>query len=357
MEQGGLTTRVIFHNHLMIVGVLANEGFHLYAFDKNDGTLEWETQDFHSRFDPFGIDAIEKKDDKLFLSNGPRLMSIDANTGNELWYAEIENGLNAITLIDNWIYKVIYMPNKTRNYLLRFDINSGQRDTVTSIQLNKYGNGYSPKICMPVKWNHPNGDEILIMQNRTFGWYLDQESKMDLFAYNLTADSMFWYRDSVDSRSSQHKPAIDGDNVYFYGYYHAYCIDPATGDTKWKFNVARDNASVFATSNIVVHNDVFLVKPENDWMFGLDKTNGKEIWSNSSIAPPGDIEVHNNMAYFGSYHLYGVDTKTGEVLIDHSPENGETFINPIGVDPETGLLYTSDTRTIYCFDPEKLRLE
>ena len=209
---------------------------------------------------------------------------------------------------------------------------------------------------MPVKWVHPNGDEILVLQNRTYGWYTDMEHKMDILAWNLTADSMLWYRDRLDGFSSMSRPAIDGDKVYFYGDRHAYCINPLNGETIWKYFIGDGPEDDFNTANILIIDDKLIVKPDNDHMHAVNKETGEMIWRNNETASMPDLlTVHQDTIWFGSGGVLAIDANTGKTLIDQYEASNGSWIFPIAHHPTNGHIYTSDGDYLYCLNPKYMR--
>jgi outer membrane protein assembly factor BamB len=209
---------------------------------------------------------------------------------------------------------------------------------------------------MPVKWVSAAGDELLVMQNRSFGWGSTMESKMDILAWNLTADSMEWYR-NLDGFSSTARPAIEGDKVYFYGDHHAYCINPATGDTRWKYFIGDGPEDDFNTANIIIVKDKLIVKPDNRHMHAVNKHTGSLIWINEEVVSmPYMLTERNDTIWLANAGVFGIDANTGEKVIDDwKGSRSGSWIFPIAFHPTNGLIYTTDGDFLYCLDPKYMK--
>ncbi|NNJ56694.1 MAG: PQQ-binding-like beta-propeller repeat protein, partial [Bacteroidia bacterium] len=306
-------------------------------------------------FNPYEFGGISYLD-KVVFSDGRSFYVIDAETGQILWFHRNENARGYACVIDDYLYKVI---EDTRDWssLFRYDLNTGFEEKLFTINRSEYGNNYSPGLLMPIQWVHPNGNKILVLQNRTYGWYTDGTSKMDILAWNLTADSMLWYRESLDGFSSTARPAIDGDKVYFYGDHHAYCINPLNGETIWKYFIGDGPEDDFNTANILIVDDKLIVKPDNEHIHAVDKETGENIWTNENTeAMPYKLTVHKDTIWFCSAGIFGIDANTGEKLIDDWNNGGNgSWIFPVAHHPINGNIYTSDASYIYCLNPKFMK--
>jgi outer membrane protein assembly factor BamB len=150
----------------LIVGIEKSGGFMIRSYDLETNEIIWENNNMpSSNFWPKRISNIHCKDNILALSSGPRILVLNMDNGKEIWRIELNNGDTWSVLIGDWIYKSDY--NKQLETLYRYNLMTGTREKVLELGLV---DGYSPGIMMPVKWTSPAGDEILVLQNRTFNW-------------------------------------------------------------------------------------------------------------------------------------------------------------------------------------------
>ena len=350
-----LNSTPIYYNETIIVGKKEVSGYMVKARNIENGDSIWQT----SLGNTGGFNPLDERfflyQDKLVLSDGTRSFVMDASNGNLLWKHQSENMTGTSCVIDDYLYKADEVDRNTSS-LYRYDLNTGFEEKLFTINRVDYGRNYSPGLLMPVKWMHPNGDEILVLQNRSYGWFTDMEPKMDILAWNLTADSMLWYRERLDGFSSMSSPAISGDKVYFYGDHHAYCINPSNGETIWKYFIGNGPEDDFNTANVLIIGDKLVVKPDSDDMHVIDKETGKRIWFNGETrAGPGLLIEHKDTIWFSSGWVLGIDANTGKKLIEWDNNDRGSWIFPVAHHPTNGYIYTSDARYLYCLDPRYMK--
>jgi outer membrane protein assembly factor BamB len=356
-EKIDLSSPPIYYKDMIIIGHPSfSGGYWVYSYNALTGDSIWQTKiENTGAFCPLDDEGTFLYKDKVVFSDGHRFFVIDAYNGEILWFKKIDQMRAGSCVIDDYLYKV-KTPDRLSSSLYRYDINSGAEEKLFTINCTEYGSNYSPCLNLPVKWIHPNGNEILIMQNRTFGWFVNNEPKMDILAWDLTADSMLWYVDSLDGYSSMSRPAIDGDKVFFYGYVHAYCIDAATGKTLWSHVDPTDDDGDFITANLLIIDEKFIVKPDGFRMHAVNKETGQHIWTNTETAPmPALMTVHKDTIWFSSGGVVAIDANTGEKLIDWNNDHKGSWIFPVAHHPTKGYIYTSDATYLYCLDPNKMK--
>ena len=363
LSKTGTPSRVLVYRDVAIVGHEVDAGFEVVGLNKLTGDTIWS-----QNINPVGSfwPGDEKEfliyEDKLVLSSGRSYYMLEAATGHVVWGERMEEAENDVTVIDGYLYKSDEI-SKSNSTLFRFDINSGNKEELFTIRKGDYNTEtYSPRLRMPVKWIHPSGDEILVLQNRTFNWagVGQQEpadaSRMDILGYNLTADTMLWYRKGLAKISSVATPVIDGDKVYFYGGSKVHCIHPATGEDIWEFQVGGSNALEFVGSNILLHGDMLIAKPASRAMYALDKETGQQIWySPATMSSPSAMTIVSDTVYFTGYYVNGVDVNTGELVVQYTSPESRGFYNGVGINPDNGYIYASDGVYLYCLDPKKMK--
>lgn len=324
----------------------------VYRLDPETGDEIWVTR-LPSGFTPNFPEQSALVDGKLVLAEGATLYVLDVNTGSVLWNNELLDDLSGyFTVHDGYIYTSTYdWDNKNWSSLCRFELETGKYEFLFKVIRGETNSFYSPDLMMPVLWYHPSGDEILVLQNRSYGWYVNMKPKMDILAFNMTADTMLWYRERLDGFSSMSGPAISGDNVYFYGDHHAYCINPLDGSTRWKFFIGNGPEDDFNTANVLLVDDKLIVKPDNSEIHAVDKETGEHLWSNRESVPmPGLLTEHRDTIWLGSGGIVAVDANTGENIIDWDNYNKGSWIFPILHHPTKGRVFTSDASYMYCLD-------
>ncbi len=213
-EYKSLASNNYIYRNLLIQGTNSvNEEFRVVALTLDSGKVVWKTENLSQGqyFNPFDVEDTYLSGNKLILSHGSKAYVIDVETGQILWQDILSKGYSNICVIDNHVYKT----TQTSQYseLYRYNLYTGQRELLFTLTKAEYGDGrYEPDILMPVKWVDPNGNELLIMHSR--GWN-GNRYRMDIMAWNLTADSMEWYRKSLADWASSSRPVIEDNRVYF----------------------------------------------------------------------------------------------------------------------------------------------
>lgn len=351
-----LATNNFIYKDWIIQGVESTAlGTKISALTLDSGKVIWENTDYKSGIAPNDVEETFVYNNFLILSVSSILMVIDLDNGKTIWRDELEGGAGKCCVIDGYVYKTA-RPALSQSYLYRYDIQTGAKELVMKVFLGDYDDLHKPRLLMPAKWVHPSGDEILIMQNRSFGWGTTGKTKMDVLAWNMTADSMLWYRHGLDDGSSTARPVVDGDKVFFYGKFHAYCLHAATGQTKWAFETFPDDLEGdFNTANILIVKDKLIVKPDSRWIYAVNKESGQLLWHNTNTrAMPGILREHNDTIWFASGAVVAVDANTGEKLIDYYPGAGY-WSNPVMPHPTNGNIYTTDGEFILCMNPKYMK--
>jgi outer membrane protein assembly factor BamB len=367
LQQSGLTSTPHYYNGTMIFGHPAKEknNYLVYCLNPKNGDSLWQTRIVTPyEFDPFDIDNSVMHENIIVLSERKRMFVLNADNGEILWKYEDAHNYKGICIIEGYIYIADLVLRETST-MCRFNISTGDKEALFTIRHGKDqpGGDFTPYLMMPVKWIHPSGDEILVLQNGSYGHDklgLDGMygySKMDLMAYNLTADSILWYRYEVDNFSSTARPAIDGNKVYFYGDRHAYCINPLNGETLWKYFIGNGPEDDFNTANILIIDNKLIVKPDNDAIHAVNKETGELVWYNPTTASmPYMLTYRKDTIWFSSGGVLAIDANTGETLIDQWDNDHQgSWIFPVAFHPTNGNIYTSDASNFYCLDPKKMK--
>lgn len=282
------------------------------------------------------------------------LFVIDLDNGKTVWtYKDpISQSGAGLSIIGNYIYFSISFSR-----LIQFDLKTGTSKTILTLNKSDLDN-YQPRLTAPAYWQHPSGDEILIMGNRSYNGQVAKYDRYDMLAYNLTADTMLWYKKGVAGiRGSISTPLVQNNKVVFYVERNVECVNPLNGEPVWThIRHLADNYSAYKSGNITSLGNIVIAKPDSDYMYGIDINTGNELWSNPNTASmPYTIRIAMDKVWYGSGGVNCIDAKTGKTLIDGwRYQNRGSWINPIAVDEKTGYIYTFADGMIYCLDANML---
>ena len=355
-QNKGLASNNYIYKDLLIQGTSSNEAsYKVVALSLDSGKMIWQSSNFPSYFDAYNPEYVCLIDNKLVLTNRSYIRAINVENGQTLWEDDLEKGDFGVCAINDYVYKTAQTSQYSELY--RYNIQTGERKLVFTLTKADHGDGkFQPILRLPTKWVDVKGNELLIIHTR--GWS-GNSYRMDIMAWNLTADSMEWYRKGLDDWASSSRPVIEDNRVYFFSISKVFCVDAASGNTIWDWEKdPGDNISGFKSANIMLVKDKVIAKPDSYWMYGLDKMTGKRLWANDNTAPmPYLLREHKDTIWFSSGGVFAIDAHTGKTLIDGwDKENRSGFwSNPVVHHPTQGYIYTTDGDYIYCLDPTKMK--
>ncbi len=217
----------------------------------------------------------------------------------------------------------------------------------STILTNVKKGGYRPGIEPPVEWINDKGESLLIFQLRQWN-FNEAKGKVDLYAYNQTTNDYEWIIEDLTptGNSAIHLPLIHNDKVYFLGMRTVSCVDPATGELIWQV----EPGSSFASCLAIVAENMLIANGDNDDLYAFNLDTGTKIWENKNTASTVDNMVYyQGHIYFGSAgdgQLHCIRTSDGqEIWAKDSPNErnySAGFRQGITINPETGILYTTD---------------
>ena len=336
----------------------------VYFWDKNTGDFLFDWDDWINP--TFANIPVQIIDGHIFGSSWHQAFLIDENNGQTIWRSTpISHGepRTAVTLGE------IFHTGRDRSpqnadfaYLTRLAKDSGKRDTLLTIPER---NDYEPGLEPPAGWISSKGDSLLIFVNRSldFGGTLDES--LDVYAYNLTADSIEWslLDFDIDGTSRVGTPLIEDDFVYISGVRTLYCLNAGDGSLVWQRRF-EDDAQGFSEdlfiSAIIKVGHRLVISPTNSNTYCFDAYTGEELWKETdSASSPQNMVHHEGIIYTvgrGDGKIFAFDLETGEHYWREYPPNRKSdsragFYNEIALDPETGYIYADDRFFVLCIKP------
>ncbi len=290
--------------------------------------------------------------------DGSEFKAFDLNNGNIVWTSPYE-GSYKITHFENKIFSSHKMGGTPAlySYLVMADINTGIWDTVYTTDLS---GGFGPNNYPPGVMVNAENDTILYFQNRQYN-YDDSEGKIDLYAFDMTNDSILWIQYDIDpdGNSSVQPPLVYNDKIYFRGNRILFCLDAQNGNMIWQKEMGADEFEDLLSGNTLIADGKVIVKTGGYSLYALNPDSGSEIWVNTDAGPtPSDMIFYNGAVYYGSGGdgmIHVIDIETGEPIIEfESPmENSDVYPNAgfydaVAIDPVSNLLYAADGYFLYC---------
>ena len=337
-----------------------------FSRNMETGTLNWEWNDMELSQVVIS-EAQVQIDNKLILKESNQIFTIDMDSGEKLWNSVPESSGARISNVSDKMYYnhrgfiggATSGIDPDSSILYRSSANNQKWEAVFT--LTKADNdGYAPNILPPTSWIKPNGDTLLLFQNRSFNFPL-HIGKIDFYAYNLAQDSVEWVNEDITSsgNSSIYLPIVYDDKVYFQGSNSIHCFDVLTGEEIWNRHLPGQS---FLTCNAVLSESKLIVNGDGNEVFALNSETGNTIWNktNADAANAGNMIYHNGNVYFaavsddGYGKLYALRVSDGStVFAEKSPNRdelggGASFTAGIAIDPSTNYLYANDRFYFMC---------
>lgn len=334
----------------------------LILMDGRTGNTVWQWDHF-IRNPSLGIYSNHLVGDKFFYHDNYETGVIDMKTGSTEWQHIVPNLSShpRLTVRRNYIYTKHASENgglrPPEVYLVRSPVSHPDWDTIFVLK-NKDNSMIS--IEGPSSWIDPNGDEILVYQERSYNterW----EGEIDFYAFNISADSIkFILRDIEPSGNSNViAPLIDGNYAYFLGARSVTCIDLIQGQIVWQ-NLFYGDGAHLLFSNLLIVNDKLIIKQDHNILQAVNKMDGNTIWvQNNSGYTPSPMVYHDGIIYYtanGEGKLMAIDAINGAAIWNEkspheyygSPHEA-AFNGGVAIDPELEHIYVSDYYYAMCF--------
>ncbi len=370
----GLTRHGTLHNgHYSLVRMFRGTENMVQAWDIESGTKVWGWDDpTASLLDGSSIAALGVGDNQIVLGGWSDVIILSNEDGNTLWQTDVRpagDGNPRLWVENEFIFHTHQESTSNNDYenehLVVSSVQTPAWDTLLIISKTA-NNGYLPSIESTKLWRHPNRDQIILFQNRQWNFSIG-DGKIDLYAYNWSADSILWRIDDVapSGNSSVSTILTEGGRLFFLGAHTVSCINAANGDLIWQWQTPGTNGEHFLDrDNIVYVENKIIVKPSNDNLYALNPDNGQVIWKNEEGgSSPTGLTHYNGKVYYtgidwGQGKIFAHDITTGLKVWEFTTPNDELSDNyfssaGIQIDPTSGRLYTADNYYVMCIQLPK----
>jgi outer membrane protein assembly factor BamB len=297
----------------------------------------------------------QKIDDYLFLSHPKYLHCLSLSTGSSIWSSQFESdqGSGLCYINNGYLYRFFgsngYLPNLSGT-LIRSPLDHEDWQQVYSYTAD---DGYSVGFSCMLSTFLDNGDEVLLFKNRQ--WHFDSmQGRMDVFAYNLSADSLLWRNKGLEKWDGGVIPMQVKDSLVFCpGGGLLYALNLYTGEKVWEFNYAEKSpGNHFGYGDIFINGPFLLVKPSGDELFCLTAETGRLNWwrENRGWTMKGRFtHFENKLFYIADADLIIIDDYTGERLLkEDQQEHLGKLTGDVRIDPATRLMYMANYHEALC---------
>ncbi len=306
-------------------------------------------------------------DNYLFFCDNKDIKCYDINTKTEKWSIHNGNFEFRFDIFWNKIYTSISTTQKTD--LITVDLETGAIEKIFTAYTTE---DYETSFESYVGWIAPWGDSIIAFQNRQYN-FIAGGGKVDIYAYNLSADSMLWTIEDItpDGNSSIFESIVVGNKLYFQGSYSQHCINITNGEIIWELEESGYN-HFLRTGNMYADGKIF-IRTEK-YVAAYCVYTDKLLWEDNSsgLVRKTNIEYYQGKIYFTGadekdyssrgaveYRLFCLDANTGSLIwksnwvddfeLGYQYTDNE-FRSGIVIDQSTGYLYTTDNHRVFCID-------
>jgi outer membrane protein assembly factor BamB len=219
---------------------------------------------------------------------------------------------------------------------------------------------YNPSLYPPAVYLNASNDTILFFQNRQWNFANSSEGgKVDLYCYNMTADSIVWLAEDIDpyGNSSVCLPLYHEGKVYFRGFRTLHCLDALTGEQLWMHEFTGEFNDLHL-GNMLVAEGKLVVKSSDRGIHAFDPESGSLLWERFDTGITSCyMNYYNGSVFFGSYDgkLFNVRVSDGKILwAIESPNAGKSpsweaeFWNGVAIDEENNRIITTDGYYLIC---------
>jgi outer membrane protein assembly factor BamB len=356
---------IILDEDNIYLNMLTSNSFKVLSISKK-GEFMWEYSNRSMEVTSSLFLSIQNK--RIIGKDYNRIYSLNPVTGQEDLSTIIDlapPGSAFGYLIDNEYYTSLRLRDESEAYLVKSNVDDLQNWEIVYTLTRDQVDGSRPNIESINKWSHPEtGDEILIFQHR-----MSFPKRIDLVAYNMTADSIYWWHKDIDPEGDSNIDQInisDG-KAYYMGHSTVSCYDVESGALIWShyypMNSADDRG--FILGDMVFTEDKnTMVVIYHEGMMALNTQTGQELWHKTDdlwnvgsqlniykdivfFTHPGDGEFYSNT-------LWAIDAHSGEELWRKSSfdYNVGGFMGPVAIDQEKGVVYTYGARLYAIQIPE-----
>ena len=333
----------------------------LIVRDALTGRQLWTYSDYVDIPEGLGISGVEYMDGRLIVNTWQEINVIDTINGSKIWrydHQEVTgwNGNPRMKCTNGMIYHERHRNHNNQSYepveaeLVRTPVIAPAWETI--INFKRGADFQSPSVEMPGFWLKPDGDTLIIFQNRQVQFAPPNRHKIDIYAVNSRTKAVEWKVEDLQQcncTSNIMPPIVWNNRVYVEGFLDIYCLDAATGQLLWDTEVNFLGYDQIYVTDGLIAEDVYISGSSSGKLYGLNPYDGSFLWGISLGAVPRNVEYHNGIIYMaaGSY-LYGVDVKTGKILAKVKSPVSSMF-DHITIHHQLGLLYVNDFYFTYCY--------
>lgn len=313
------------------------------------------------------IGSVASWNDLGLICSWDEIYALRQSNGQTVWSSDVGSGSGGgeprIKVIGDYVYHC-HRPdgnNVASAHLVRSLAGQGSTwDTLFSAYREE-NDGYSPDFEMPSIWQTPQGDTLLIFQNRQtrFG---NSDGKIDLYALNLRTRAVVWKVSDLtpEGYSITDPPLIWQDKIFFVGTWRIFCLDAASGHLLWTVDNSSDPINHFSHIRPCEHAGYHLLIAESgDGLFyAFNMSNGSQVWKTATDwgwSQPFAVLEDRIYATGSDGLLICINAFNGKLVWQEAPPARQLGFSGTGftyggvlIKPDRRFLYVNDGIFWYC---------
>jgi len=347
----------LFHNGRFMVGrsLVTSTGEDIAQFDALTGQRGWvwlNTASGASGNPIFGNQHFPRiAENVLTFGTTPdgNLYGINPATGIPFWSKPTRKGANNFGTWKSHLYFQQLLPSGGHAAIIQANVHTGAEDTLYTVPAI---DGYTPNPKGFCGLTAANGDDILVFQHvRVKSPY----SKIDLYGYNLTRDSLAWATSTVeDSVNYPHIAvcvAAGGSDVYYLHQRGFACYNGSTGARKWNTAIVDNpyGPYQFRDHKLFVCGPYLVALAFNsERLYCLDRETGEVLWKLPGFGGAENVHYFREKLYVAAKNMYAIDPEKGAITWRFRNPTGSVFASP-AIDTANGNILLVDWKHVSCY--------
>gem|GEM_PF-6584968 len=318
------------------------------AYNSDCGELAWQH--------PLNISHIPRShkskviDDVIVESSQNWQIVLDAQTGNELWKANVDEDFGhnfTRNSVVNYTNSILTNQIKTNDRSISYLVNLNLRNFRKIFEItNDSVYRYSP--VAPITNILKDGDTLIYALAHKYA-HTTNEQEVDMYCYNISRQNMVWQKNSFDSHFNVYPTQIDleTNSIIVLGLRCVYSFDLLTGKENWRHE--RGWPHNMLGSNYLIGKEKVIFGEDIGPVVALNKFTGELIWENDEFCCQiHDIKVYENVVLANGGWLMFLDLETGKTkYIIKDPDVSSNLFGGTAIDTELKRIYIADYSYLY----------
>ena len=350
--QGSLSMSPVLYKDMLVINTEHNLDGHnapVLFLDTSDGTIIDYWSDYIDGNGFYVRETSASEDKYLILCTFTSIDCINIETAKTQWQSVHQNIGPLIYIHDSYVYAGITKNNGNAAAIIRSPLDHQEWDTVYNYSQS---DNFKPNFDAIGFGESLNSDEIVVWKNRS---YTGSTERTDIFAYNISADSLLWRNNDLNNSSGVLPLQIDNEVVFGVVYKKVFALSLKDGNMLWErnFNDLVDDPTItnFDNGAMYVDENLLILKGDSDEMIFLNKNDGTltEVVSGLSEVMRSRFTYFQGKLFFSSGDLMAISLSTKESLINSKlSKNFEIIRSEIVIAPLRRVFYFHDGYYVYC---------